>query len=349
MLSSVAADLTVLTFRIHGVPVRFETHSELFVEPAAMLMRYFVAEPGDDRSDEFPLVMRIESVATVEAIPFYVPADGQVLYQHAGDAVGDQLRQRWQCCIVQKEADLYVDFGAQGRIVVHADQDQAVGYIVRPEAMHVGILESYVHFMLMELLRCRGLYSMHATALEKNGWGVLIPGYSGRGKTTSFLSLLRSGYKYLSDDHPLLRMNNGRVELCSFPLKVDVTENTINFFPELRNASSTVLHQGPQKRYFWVEDIYSGVAIGERCRPAVVLFPNVVDADRSWLEPLSKTRVLEELLPQGLVVYDKVVARKQFQVLAALASQVECYRLHFGRDRERLPELIDPLLHRSQS
>ncbi len=51
-----------------------------------------------------------------------------------------------------------------------------------------------------------------------------------------------------------------------------------------------------------------------------------------------------ELLPQGLVAYDKVVARRQFMLLSKLAQQVDCYRLYFGRNVEELPHLIDPLL-----
>jgi hypothetical protein len=52
----------------------------------------------------------------------------------------------------------------------------------------------------------------------------------------------------------------------------------------------------------------------------------------------------ENLLPQALLVYDPEVARREFQVLAKLVQQVDCYRLHFGRDILELPKLITPLL-----
>lgn len=242
-----------------------------------------------------------------------------------------------------------MDFHEQGIVLIDSERGIAHGYVVRPDAMHVDILDSYVHFMVAELLRYRGFYTMHATSLEKHGRGVLIPGHSGRGKTTSFLSLLRSGYRYLSDDHPMLRDTGGAVELLSFPMKVDVTEQTIAFFPELRRAPAGVLHVGPRKRYFYVEDIYAQAAIGYRCLPAVILFPHVVDGDVSTLEPLRKSQVLQELLPQGLVAYDKEVTRRQFEVLVKLARQVDCYRLHFGRDVTALPKLIDPLLEAGRS
>ncbi len=75
-----------------------------------------------------------------------------------------------------------------------------------------------------------------------------------------------------------------------------------------------------------------------------MLFPHVVDSERSSLERLPKSRVLAELLPQGLVAYDREIARLQFRLLSKLAQQVECYRLNFGRDVAALPDLVDPVL-----
>lgn len=331
-------------YTVHGVGIRAVTNSTLFVEPMDLLFRYFPSMRGGGVRDE--LVIELDAVAHRGEIPVGVPADGTTLFEKSGQAVGDSERTAWACRIVMHQGTLYADFHEQGLIVIHGEAGRAHAYVIRPEAMHPDILESHVHFMLTELLRYRRLFVMHATALEKHGRGVLIPGYSGRGKTTSFLSLLRSGYRYLSDDHPLLTNRDGQVELLSFPMKVDVTAHTISFFPELREAPAGVLHQGPAKRYFFVEDVYDQVALGDRCSPALVLFPHVVDADKSWLEPLPQSRVLQELLPQGLVAYDQALSREQFIVLSQLARQVSCYRLNFGRDVEALPQLIDPLLER---
>lgn len=341
MTSTPTLAVRAFTFSVHGVGLRFETDSPLLAEPARMLLRYF-EQPALPVPPE--ITIRIGAVSHRTDIPAVVPADGALLYARSGQAVGDRLREKWECRIMQHGGRLFADFHDQGLVVIDPGQGRADAYLVRPEAMHADIVDSYVHFMLTELLRHRGLYSMHATALEKYGYGVLIPGYSGRGKTTSFLSLLRSGYRYLSDDHPLLRDKEGEVELLSFPMKVDVTEHTISLFPELRQAPPRVLRAGPQKRFFYVEDIYAQAAIGGSCRPALVLFPHVVESERSSLERLSKSRVLAELLPQGLVAYDKEIACHQFRLLSKLAQQVECYRLNFGRDVAALPDLIDPLL-----
>jgi hypothetical protein len=204
-------------------------------------------------------------------------------------------------------------------------------------------VEWYLHFALVELLKLSGLFTLHATALEKNGYGVLIPGYSGRGKTTSFISLLRSGYRYLADDTPFLRVKGDEVRILSFPMKVDVTDSTICFFPELRDAPGGVLRSGVHKKYFLVEDLYAGV-VAESCEPAIILFPRVTDRPRSILEPLPKSRALEAMLPQALLVYDQELARQEFQAVTKLVQQADCYTLHFGSDVLDLPDLVTPLL-----
>ena len=135
------------------------------------------------------------------------------------------------------------------------------GYLINPEQLPATLIEYVFHLALIELLRRRGLYTIHATALEYHGSAVLIPGNSGRGKTTSFISLLRSGYRYLSDDHPLLHDSGAHIEVLPFPIKINVTDATVQFFPELREASEQVLHPGFPKRYFYADDLYP-MAVG---------------------------------------------------------------------------------------
>lgn len=330
-----------LRYCVHGVDVRIVTDSHLFIEPTAALLRYFRWEASTTAPE---VTLHLTGHHHRDDIPIRVPVEAERLYNKSGVAVGDALRQNWACTISRTGRTLFADFHEQGLVVIDSENAEARAFLVRPEAMHADILDSYVHFMLTELLRHHGLFTMHATSLEKNGLGVLIPGFSGRGKTTTFLSLLRSGYRYLSDDHPMLRDTGGEIELLSFPMKVDVTDHTISFFPELREAASGALHPGPRKQFFYVEDVYAQAAIGTRCKPAIILFPHVVDSERSSLEPMSRSQVMQNLLPQGLVAYDRDVAQRQFHVLAKLASQVDCYRLHFGRDVLGLPALIDPLL-----
>jgi hypothetical protein len=327
-------------FNLYGVELRFSTSSQAFVGPVLTFLRHFHAE--EVLADRV-LTMHFEEVASRADVPLKASDTGKILFSGTRPAMGDSLRSLWRCEIAQDGNRLIADFHEQGLLLIDGARNLVEGYFVRPDAMHPDVCMSFFHFALTELLKRNGLYTLHATALEYQGRGVLIPGYSGQGKTTSFLSLLRSGFRYLSDDYPLLRDRGTHMELLAFPMKIDVTDRTIEFFPELHNAAPGILQQGICKKFFQAEDLYAD-SIGSSCTPAMIIFPHVVDVPHSCLEPLPKSRALEAIMPQGLLVYDQEVAQREFQVLSRLVQDVDCYRLHFGRDILDLPTLIRPLL-----
>lgn len=331
-------------FSMYGTAVRYTTSSSLLAVPVEELLRHFRRNSLDE---SVPLTLCFQAVQDRAEIPPILSPAARHLCSGTGVPAGGRPEDELPYTVSQDRGHLIVDFHDTGLFVIDRAQGSAEGYLIKPQLMPASLIEYLFHLVLIELLRGRGLYTVHATALKKNGLGILIPGNSGRGKTTSFISLLRSGYQYLSDDHPLFRDAGDHVELLPFPIKINVTEDTIAFFPELRDAPDHLLHPRFPKRAFYAEEVYP-TSIGACCRPALVLFPQVVDAPRSHLEPLPKSRAMELLLPQALLVYDVEVARREFQVLAKLVQQVACYRLHFGRDILDLPKLITPLLERTK-
>lgn len=335
-----AERLTHLQFSVHGIDLRLSTNSPAIAASVAGLLRVFEAEHVDLSG---VLRLRFDAVGTRDQIPFSPSSAARVLYKGTGLIRGDHRHVTWAGEIIADGRLLIADFGQEGLIVIDGDALKAHGYLVEPERMHSDICASFYHFAMMELLKRRDLYTFHATALERQGLGVLIPGYSGSGKTTAFLSLLRSGYRYLSDDHPFLRADRGHVELLPFPMKINVTDTTMSFFPELRRAGPRLIHPSRPKAYFHYEDVYPG-PLGSACEPAIILFPHVIDAPVSCLELLSKSAALNEILPHCLLVFDPHVAKKEFEALVTLIRQADCYRLHFGQDVLDLPRLVDPLL-----
>lgn len=328
-----------LLLSVHGIEIRFVTNSPELMDSVEALLNYFSSNAVGPHAAR----MQFDAVDDRRDIPVLISSETQLLYSGSGLATGPERQTTWRCDMYSKKGLLIADFHDEGLVVIDGTLHAVQGYLVRPESMAPDSRVSFVHFAMTELLKRRGLYTFHATALEHNGRGVLIPGFSGRGKTTSFLSLLRAGFRYLSDDHPFFRLNGTRVEILPYPLKINVTDQTIAFFPELRAAEPSVLHAGNPKRYFYAENLYPG-PLGTSCEPAVILFPSVVDSPHSCLEPLSKKLALEMILPHSLLVYDREIARLEFQALARLVEQTDCYRLHFGRDVLDLPWLVTPLL-----
>ncbi|UVT14865.1 MAG: hypothetical protein H8K04_13595 [Nitrospira sp.] len=336
--------MTEYLFSLYGRSVRYVTTCPFLAAPVNELLRHF---RRNSLEESVPLTLWFQAAKNRAHIPLIMSPLARRLYSGTGEELGDKRPTGLPYQVFHDDGRLIVDFSDVGVLVIDAKQQKADGYLINPETIHEGLIEYLFHLALIELLRYEGLYTVHATALEKYGRAVLIPGNSGRGKTTSFISLLRSGYRYISDDHPLIRDAGTHVDILPFPIKINVTEETIEFFPELRNAPDHILRPGFPKRGFYAEELYQ-TSVGECCHPAIMLFPHVVDSTQSHVELIPKSRAMELLLPQALLVYDSEVARREFRVLAKLVQQVDCYRLHFGRDILDLPKLITPLLEQAR-
>lgn len=217
------------------------------------------------------------------------------------------------------------------------------GSLTEPLDLHPALLPGiFFFFPLAQLLARRGLHLLHAAALERNGCGVLIPGLSGSGKSTSCVALMRGGYRCLSDDKPFLREAENGLGLLAFPEMIDVTDQTIAFFPELRERT-TAIEAGYRKKRFRVEMLYPG-STADIVTPSVILFPRISEESISRVEPLSKIRALQALLPHSLLCFDREVSVRHFRLLSRLVETTACYRLHFGRNVLDLPHLVDALL-----
>lgn len=340
--NTVEKHMTEYLFSLYGTALRYATVSPLLGAPVNELLKAF---RRDTLHQSIPLTLCFHAYQDRADIPWTKsPSARQLVFQPVA-SVSDSPANGLPYEVIQDGGRLITDFHGVGVLVIDDKEGRVDGYLIKPETMHANLIEYLFRTALFQLLRTRELYTIHAGALEKYGHGVLISGYSGRGKTTAIISLLRSGYRYLSDDHPLIRDTGTHVDILPFPTKINVTDETIALFPELRNATDHVLHTGSPKRSFYAEDLYTNL-MGECCQPVVVLFPHVIDAPHSHLELLPKSRALEVLLPQALLVFDPEVARREFQVLAKMVQHVDCYRLHFGRDILDLPNLITPLLEK---
>ena len=195
---------------------------------------------------------------------------------------------------------------------------------------------------LLMLLRPRGLYGLHANGLTSKQGGVLIIGTSGSGKTTLTLSLVRAGWRYGSDDATLLREGEGGVEALAFRHGFSCTDETLARFPELEKAP--LLYHAGGKRVLDISAAF-GDKFAPRCRPRLLLFPQVAPRETSRLEPLSQTDALVGLMQGSAgIMTDKAVSKLQLGVLKKLVEEGSAYRLFSGRDVLEDPESISQML-----
>jgi hypothetical protein len=330
-------------FEIHNVPLRVETEFTFLAEGVADLLGWF---SGTSPRDGEVLQMTYRNGATSTGLVANgPPLGGELVFSSSWDNVIDLTgRLGIRLDIYRCDGQLFFDYHRHGHLLLDQGKGILDGDLVDVADLHPAALTNFFFLLpLSKLLACRGLHMIHAAALERNGRGVMIPGLSGSGKTTSCVALMRAGYRCLSDDKPFLRENGSRIELLAFPERIDVTDRTISFFPELRAAPPGVLRTGYRKKQFHAEALYPG-ASAKAAQPALILFPRISGESKSRLEKLPKLAGLDALLPLVLVVLDREASAHKFELLARLVEEVECYRLHFGYDIQDLPRLVDPLL-----
>jgi hypothetical protein len=253
----------------------------------------------------------------------YEPLMGEVLYDDAADRLHLAFdRIRAVCDPVQGET----------RISVWGE-DSADRWLLSHPVLTLPLLET---------LKRRGLYSLHAAGLSRAGRALLVAGSSGAGKTTLTIALARAGFDFLSDDMLFLSTQTCRLRVHAFPDEVDVTDTTAQFFPELRPLLSRPRQPGWPKWSFRIETVY-GTNIAWTCEPAALVFPRIADTAASHLEPMRSNEALLELLPNVLLTEPRA-CQAHLAALARLTSATPCYRLWTGGDFDALPGLLGALI-----
>ncbi len=200
---------------------------------------------------------------------------------------------------------------------------------------------------LFLLLRRHRFYSLHAAALVYGDVGLLASAASGSGKSTLACNLLRSGWRFLSDDTVLLRPTGQGVAAYAFRIHFSLREDSRALFPEL-----TPHWQKPTgrdvKQWVPVKKLYPDQA-ADACLPRVLVFPELSGGTHSRLVPLSNVDALYHLAAQSaLALFGRDTAREHLALLSRLVAQASCYRLLAARDLlddpDRSHQLLAPLM-----
>jgi len=195
---------------------------------------------------------------------------------------------------------------------------------------------------LVEMLKRRGLYGLHAGGVCQDGRALLLPGTSGSGKTTLTLALARTGLGFLGDDTLFLRRGPHGIEVLAFPDEFDLTDETVAFFPELGPLLDAGRPDGWRKRQVRPERAW-GAGIVWQAAPALLVFPRVAGAPESRLVPMERGEALLELAPNVLLTEPRS-AQAHLDALAGLVESSECWRLDTGTDLDAAVRQVTELL-----
>lgn len=242
------------------------------------------------------------------------------------------------------EADqIYISVGHGVRAACKPRIGEAIISVVESDPRNLFMASHLVlTILLVDILRRRGWYSLHAAGFSDGGAAVLIPGTSGVGKSTLSVALLRAKFDYLTDDMVFLSRRAGSLVVRGLAEDIDVSEKTIRFFPELDFLLRSPKTEGFTKRQLCVDQVY-GAKPGIEARPSVIVLPRISGRQDSVITQIDSDEALLEIVPNVLLT-EQSACQTHIGVLAELVKAVDCYRLETGQDFDRIPILLRHVL-----
>lgn len=170
---------------------------------------------------------------------------------------------------------------------------------------------------------------IHAAVLERGGRAVILPAPPGSGKSTLCAALAHRGWRLLSDEMALIRLDDGMVLPQPRPVSlknasIDVMRGYLDqpvFSPPVADTGKgTVAHL--------LAPADSVARSAEMARPAWVIFPKYKAGAPSALEPMAKAQAFMRVAENAFNY--SVQAARGFDALARVIGSVSCYRYTYS-------------------
>jgi hypothetical protein len=204
---------------------------------------------------------------------------------------------------------------------------------------------SLLIMLLIMLFWQYNVHELHGAALVKNGKGLLIIGPSGSGKSTIAMSLIKSGWSYLTDDMILLYENGTYVKALPLRRYFKIDQEVVKKYPELSQIAKTPLSVLENKAFLNLHEVYNH-QVSNNCIPKIIIFPKISNESQSYLKPMKKSEAFVNLLTNncyGMFLENKII-KERTNTMNALLSQADSYRLSTGLDLYKEPSMISQIL-----
>lgn len=256
------------------------------------------------------------------------------------DAAPGALDHEWLACdgTLSASADgRYVSFTYQDSVTLLDRQGQRmIGG--RRSGSHLSRGECSKPFVVMLTVWYSDLrvQILHAGLLAHDGVGVLLPGESGTGKSTTSLAGVAHGLEFLGDDFVgCERRDDGTFHGHSIFSTACLARSGLDRFGDIRAHAVEDRFPEEEKPILFLAEVFP-----ERLRAtapigAIVLLR--VGAERTKVRPATRPEALRQLAASTLHTVVPRPGRAALEMMGALVAQVPAYRLHLGTDLRDVP------------
>jgi len=206
-------------------------------------------------------------------------------------------------------------------------------------------VEDLIGLVLATAWREAGWVPLHAGAVVRKGCCALLTAPSGGGKTTLTAAFVRRGWQTLGDDKLLVRVGADAVpEARALVHHCNLHPLTRRWFPEVGDLERLPRYSAStEKRKVHIDDIWPARTL-TRGRPThVVHIAASADARRLSATRLDATEILATLLRSTVIPNQPAPARPLLVTLAAVAKQLDGWRVDVGPDAYAEPDCLEPI------
>jgi len=237
---------------------------------------------------------------------------------------------------------IYLDYGGRARVLCEPEKGRCYISLLEPELEQLWLVTHPLFTIpLIEMLKRRGKFNLHAAAVAVDGSGILLPGTTGAGKSTLSIGLLRANFDFLGDDMVFVQQAKG-LRILAFVEKIDITDTTASFFEELSGVMDRDKRAGWPKHEIDSGDFFSSRLVAS-ATPKAIVFPRVGNVVESTLLPIGVEEAFLELAPSVLLTETRST-QAHLDVLAQLANTTPSYRLSTGLDFDRSANMLRELV-----
>jgi hypothetical protein len=189
----------------------------------------------------------------------------------------------------------------------------------------------------------RGVQVLHAGLIARDGAGVLVPGESGTGKSTTSLASVSQGLDYLGDDFVGLEpAGDGRFLGHSLFNTACLARKNLSQFPEIQPHAVEDSFPEEEKPILFLSEIYP-----ERLRATVPIHAVVllrIRHERTEIRPARRSEALRQFAASTLHTVVPRPGRDALEKIAALVERVPAYWLQLGPDLDDIRPSIERIV-----
>jgi hypothetical protein len=223
------------------------------------------------------------------------------------------------------------------------DVDQATGVLTIPGPLSIPPWESgsplrvFLHWMYA----AANMRLVHAATLGHDGFGALIAGPSGSGKSATALAGLLNGLESAGDDYVLVAQGPPVMAFPVFRVFKQDRQGLLRAGIPARQFISTALNWHAKVEFDPVQLASKGIT--DRIEIRAIFIAEIARALKTAIEPATSREAALSLAPSGVFQLPGDAA-EGFRFLASLVRELPAFRLRLSEDAREIADTVGSFL-----